>query len=260
MTEKIDKLQRILQEKGKLAVAYSGGIDSHFLLAAALRALGEERVLAVLCRGMMMPEAEVREAEQLLRKIGTNYRILEADVLAIPEFAGNDKRRCYFCKKYLMGQIKACAAENGFVTVADGKNADDAKVYRPGAQAAEEMGIFSPLFESGFTKQDIRMQAKKWGISIWNKPSQACLASRFPYNTHLTAEKLRKVGAAEAILHDAGFAACRVRVHDEIARIEVPRGDMERLVTLTGQIQKIRELGFAFVTLDLEGIRSGVFD
>lgn len=260
MTEKINKLQQLLQEKEKLAVAYSGGIDSHFLLAAALRALGREQVLAVLCRGLMMPEAEVREAEKLLKEMGADYRILEVDVLAIPEFAGNDKRRCYFCKKHLMRRIQECAAENGFQTVADGKNADDAKVYRPGAQAAEEIGIFSPLFESGFTKQEIRACAKEWGIPIWNKPSQACLASRFPYDTHLTEEKLQKVGEAEAILHGAGFAACRVRVHDAIARIEVPREDMARLVTLAGQIQKIKELGFSFVTLDLEGIRSGVFD
>ncbi|SDG12951.1 ATP-dependent sacrificial sulfur transferase LarE [Marvinbryantia formatexigens] len=260
MTEKTDKLQSILQEKGRLAVAYSGGIDSHFLLAAALRALGKEQVLAVLCRGLMMPEAEVCEAERLLKDMGADYRILEVDVLAIPEFAENDKRRCYFCKKHLMSRIKECAAENGFTAVADGKNADDAGVYRPGAQAAEEIGIISPLFESGFTKQDIRTCAREWGISIWNKPSQACLASRFSYHTHLTAEKLQRVGEAEKILHDAGFAACRVRVHDMIARIEVPREDMGRLVTLTGQIQKIRELGFSFVTLDLEGIRSGVFD
>lgn len=260
MTEKTEKLQRLLQEKGRLAVAYSGGIDSHFLLAAALRALGRDSVLAVLCRGLMMPEAEVCEAEALLKEMGADYRILDVDVLAIPEFAANDKRRCYFCKKHLMSRIQKCAAENGFQTVADGKNADDARVYRPGAQAAEEIGIVSPLFACGFTKADIRACAKEWGIAIWNKPSQACLASRFPYNTHLTAEKLQKVGASEKILHDAGFPACRVRVHGEIARIEVPREDMEKIVALTGQIQKIKELGFSFVTLDLEGIRSGVFD
>lgn len=258
--EKEDKLHHILQESGKLAVAYSGGIDSHFLLEAALRALGREKVLAILCRGVMMPEAEVSEAETLLKALNADYRILDVDVLAIPKFAGNDKRRCYFCKKFLMSQIRECAAQNGFLTVADGKNADDASVYRPGAQAAVELGIRSPLFESGFTKGDIRACAKKWGIPIWNKPSQACLASRFPYNTDLTEEKLQKVGRAEQILHDAGFAACRVRVHDTVARIEVLQEDMEKLLSCTAQIQEIRGLGFSFVTLDLEGIRSGVFD
>lgn len=258
--KKEDRLHHILQESKKLAVAYSGGIDSHFLLEAALRTLGRENVLAVLCRGVMMPEAEVREAEALLKALNADYRILDVDVLAISEFAHNEKRRCYYCKKYLMGRIKEYAAQKGFALVADGKNADDALKYRPGARAAEELGILSPLYESGFTKQDIRICARKRGIPVWNKPSQACLASRFPYNTHLTPEKLQKAGMAEQILQEAGFAACRVRVHGEIARIEVPRADMEALLFCRKQIQEIRELGFSFVTLDLEGIRSGVFD
>lgn len=253
-------LQENLRKYGKLCVAYSGGIDSRFLLEASVRTLGRENVLAVLCCGAMMPEAEVAEAVQGLEALGVRYDILDVDVLAIPQFAANEKKRCYFCKKYLMGRIREHAAQKGFSNVADGKNADDAKVYRPGAQAAEKLGICSPLFESGFGKQDIRACAKKWGIAIWNKPSQACLASRFPYDTVLTEEKLKKVERAEQILKTAGFVNCRVRVHGGIARIEVPVSDLETLAGKNGLAQEIKQLGFSFVTLDLEGIRSGVFD
>lgn len=253
-------LQENLQKYGKLAVAYSGGIDSHFLLEEAIRALGRAHVLAVLCQGVMLPEAEAAEARRRLETLGVRCGILDVDVLAIPQFASNDRRRCYYCKKHLMGRIQTYAWEQGFETTADGKNADDARVYRPGAQAAQELGICSPLFESGFTKRDIRACARRRGIDIWNKPSQACLASRFPYDTVLTAEKLKKVERAEQILKDAGFADCRVRAHDAIARIEVPEERMAELVQNGGLAGAIRALGFAFVTLDLEGLRSGVFD
>lgn len=253
-------LQQRLRETEKLAVAYSGGIDSHFLLEAAVRALGKERVLAVFCSGVMVPDAETEAARAYLEARQIPFRFVPADVLSVAEFARNDKRRCYFCKKYLMGMIRELAAQQGFETVADGKNADDASVYRPGAQAAQELGIWSPLYECGFTKSDIRESAREWGLELWNKPSMACLASRFPYDTELTAEKLKKVELAEQILHKAGFAACRVRVHGEVARIEVPKESMETLLQSTAQIQAVRQLGFPFVTMDLEGIRSGVFD
>ncbi|MDO4344387.1 MAG: ATP-dependent sacrificial sulfur transferase LarE [Eubacteriales bacterium] len=260
MGKKEEVLRERLLEAGKIAVAYSGGIDSYFLLEMAVSVLGRDHVLAVFCRGAMMPEAEEAEAIRLLELLRVNYRILTAEVLSVPEFASNDKRRCYFCKKYLMGKIQECAHKNGFTVVADGGNVNDREVYRPGLQAVEELGIWSPLAESGFTKADIRRCAKECGLPIWDKPSQACLASRFPYDTPLTAEKLQRAGQAEEILHRAGFRACRVRVHDTIARIEVEREDMERLIRDTALLHAVKDVGFSFVTLDLEGLRSGVFD
>lgn len=258
--EKEQALRETLRGLGRAAIAYSGGIDSHFLLTMALQVLGRENVLAVLCRGSMMPKAEAAQAEDLLKGLGARYRILDVDPLKIPQFASNDKKRCYYCKKYLMGLIGEYAREHGFDVLLDGKNSDDGKAYRPGAQAARELGIVSPLFECGFTKSDIRACARRQGVPIWDKPSQACLASRFPYDTRLTEEKLQRVAQAEAILHEAGFAQCRVRVHQEIARIEVEREARGRLLACNGIAPKLRALGFSFVTMDLEGFRSGSFD
>lgn len=262
--EELEKLKEQLKKYKKAAVAYSGGVDSNFLLSVARSTLGKDNVLAVLCSGAMMAESDLSEAIELLNEIDADYRILEIDVFEIEEFKNNDKMRCYYCKKNLMQRIRREAEKNGFSIVMDGKNLDDASVYRPGAKAADELGICSPLYECGFTKQAIREESRKLGIRTWSKPSNACLASRFPYGTQLTIEKLKQAEAAEQCLKEVGIDSGRVRIHDKIARIEVPREAfpvvMANLSKKQGLVSKMKDCGFNYVTLDLEGFRSGSFD
>ena len=217
-------------------------------------------MLAVLCSGAMLAQADYQEAVQLLKDKDVQYEILAMDVFTVPEFAGNDKKRCYYCKKNLMSKIIEMAKTQGYEVVLDGKNLDDAKVYRPGAAAAQELGICSLLYECGFTKQDIRNVSRELGIITWNKPSNACLASRFPYGTQLTAEKLKQVEDAERCLKELGIDSGRIRVHDRIARVEVAKEDFKCLLEHKDFVNKVKACGFDYVTLDLEGFRSGSFD
>lgn len=258
--KQLEKLRDRLRGFKKTAIAYSGGVDSNFLMAIARETLGREHTMAVLCNGAMMAEDDFAEAVTLLEHMDVRYVVLEMDVFAVPEFVSNDKRRCYFCKKNLMSRILEEARKEGFPYVLDGKNLDDGKVYRPGAMAAEELGIRSPLFECGFSKQDIRDYSEKLGIPTWNKPSNACLASRFPYGTHLTPEELKRAEHGEKCLKELGILNGRVRVHGSIARIEVAKTDFEKLLLHPDFTGKVKACGFEFVTLDLEGFRSGSFD
>lgn len=257
---KLELLQKRLKELGKVAIAYSGGVDSHFLLAAAAGCLPGECILPILGSGVMMSQEEEGEARERMTRFQTPYFILKVDVLRVPEFEYNDPLRCYHCKKYLMSSIRKKASEMGFASVLDGKNLDDGAVYRPGARAASELGILSPLFECGFTKQEIRDWSRKLGLETWDKPANACLATRFPYGTHLTEEKLRQVAEAEKALHQAGVREGRVRVHERIARIEAKERDFAKILGNSELIESIKAQGFSFVTLDLEGFRSGSFD
>lgn len=255
---KLDLLRQQLLDYKKVAIAYSGGCDSNFLLNVAIDTLGKENVLAVLCLGVMMSDEEIHHAKQLLENI--NHIIIPVDPLAVHEFRYNDKKRCYYCKKVIMSTVQEAAKKEHFEFVLDGKNKDDEGVYRPGIQACLELGILSPMADVGLTKQEIRNFSKELGIVTHDKPANACLASRFDYDTELTVEKLDRVAKAEALLHNLGMHYVRVRVQDELARIEVEKQYFSLIIASPQLVSDIKALGFKFVTLDLNGISSGSFD
>lgn len=255
----IEQLEERLKNLGKVAIAYSGGIDSTFLLTVANKVLPKENVLAIIANGAMVPRKDYGEAIGFLKENGFNYKEVQYKPLEIVEFKNNQKDRCYYCKKNLMQTIRNEALKNGFSNVLDGKNADDLKVYRPGNKATEELRIISPLAELDIDKATIRNEAKELGIKLWNKPSNSCLATRFPYNTVLTEEELSKVDQSESLIKAIGIDRVRVRAHGEMARIEVERKEFATILENVEVANKIRELGFEYVTLDLRGIRSGGF-
>ena len=255
-----DRLHNILKERKKIAVAYSGGTDSDFLLNFAVDVLGKENVYAIIANGIMLADKDLKDAVRLAEKSGAKYTVVDVDALKVEEFRNNTEERCYFCKKNIMGAVIAKAKEEGFEFVADGKNKDDGLKFRPGAKAAEELGIISPLYEAGFTKNDIRQRGKEMGIETWDKKSNSCLATRFAYNTLLTEEKLKMVERAEKYIADKGYRGARVRVHGDLARIEVEPCDIEKFVLEKETIKNIKNTGFKYVTLDLEGFRSGSMD
>ena len=264
LTPELGKKYRALTDRlrslGRAAVAFSGGVDSTLLLAAAQEVLGEN-VLAVTLQAQTVPRQEMEEAKAFCAARGITQLICKADQFAIPGFRFNPEDRCYLCKKALFGEIARQAAERGFPHVLDGTNADDVTVYRPGRKAAEELGVVSPLLEAGLSKQEIRTISKALGLPTWRKPANACLATRFPYGAELTEAKLSMVEAAENVLLKAGYPQVRVRVHGSIARIEVPGEEMERLLGERDFIvEKLHGIGFPYVTLDLEGFRSGSMD
>lgn len=257
--EKLDRLREYLSNFDKLCVAYSGGVDSDLLMNVAYEVL-KDNAIAVIGDGVMLSRKDLEDAENLARKTGIKYYVVKVDVFSVNEFKFNDKKRCYYCKKNIMGEVIKKANELGFNTIADGKNSDDGKVYRPGAQAARELGIVSPLYEAGMTKQDIRQAARELGLETWNKPSNSCLATRFPYDTELTAENFAKVEGAELLIAQKGIPSGRVRMHGDIARIEVPEERFNELISDKKLIENIKNVGFRYVTLDLEGFRSGSMD
>lgn len=256
----LKELEDYLKKLNKVAIAYSGGIDSSFLLYVANKVLPRENVLAIIANGCMVQRKDYNEAILFLKENNFNYKEIPYNPLEIEEFKQNQKQRCYFCKKTLMGKIKKEAIENGFKYILDGKNIDDTKVYRPGNKATEELEIISPLEKVGFTKKDIRVNAKELGIKFWNKPSNSCLATRFPYNTVLSQEDLIRVDKGEEILKALGIQKVRLRVHKDIVRIEVNKEDFNTIIKHKEIVEEIRKLGFKYVTLDLDGIKSGVFD
>ena len=259
LATKHQHLQNLLKEMGRVLIAFSGGVDSTFLLAAAHEVLGD-KVLAVTVRASMNPEWEFAEAQRLAETIGVQLVILEADAFAVAEFRENRNDRCYFCKRGIFESIAEVAAKHGIPHVADGSNADDESDFRPGNRATKELGVVSPLKQAGLTKDDIRHLSKEMGLATWDKPSFACLASRIPYGTPITEEKLRMIEGAEEHLLKLGFKQFRVRHHGEIARIEVLPSERQRLFgdgLIDGIVSRFKEIGFSYVTLDLEGYRSG---
>ena len=256
----LNRLEEKLKEMKKVVISYSGGIDSSFLLYVANKILPRENVLAIIANGAMVSRKDYEDAINFLKENNFQYREIEYNPLEIEAFRENHKDRCYYCKKNLLSNVKKEAKENGFNIVLDGKNADDLKVYRPGNKATEELNIISPLAEVGFDKKMIRDESKKLGIKIWNKPSNSCLATRFPYNTILKREDLRKVELGEELIKSLEIQKVRLRVHDNIARIEILKEDFKKTLDNEEIIDKIKKLGFKFVTLDLSGIKSGSFD
>jgi uncharacterized protein len=256
---KLSRLKGVVQEYGSLLVAFSGGCDSSLLLKVAHEVLGG-RVVAVTARSETYPSHEYQDAVEFATALGVRHITIDTSELGVEGFSSNPPNRCYFCKAELFGKLLELAEENDVEYVADGASLDDASDHRPGMRAAAELGVVSPLKEAGLTKNDIRKISHELGLPTWDKPSFACLASRFPYGEEITAEKLRMVGEAETYLRGLGFRQIRVRHHGEIARIEVPKEDIDRFLDPSVRenvVSKLRQLGYLYVSLDLRGYRSG---
>lgn len=257
MQTKLEHLRQILLAMGRAAVAYSGGTDSAFLLAVACDVLGD-RVLALTADSPSVPRADLAEAQALARQLGAQHVVVPTRELDDPAYRANTPDRCYFCKSHYLTMLLDQAQARGFAALVDGSNADDLGDYRPGQRAARERGVRSPLQEAGLTKAEIRALARGRGLPNWDKPAAACLASRIPYGTPVTAETLTQIERGEAFLRRLGFRQVRVRHHGAVARLEVEGADLARAVERREQIvAALREAGFTYVTLDLAGFRSG---
>ena len=259
LQEKYDSLKRIIAQTGSATVAFSGGVDSTFLLKVCVDLLGD-RALAVTARSETFPARELEEAKDLARQVGGKHIIINSEEMDVPGFSDNPPHRCFLCKTELFSKVKKIASQHRLNCVFDGSNADDPDDFRPGRIAAHQLGIRSPLEEAGLSKKEIRNLSKMLNLLTWDKPSFACLSSRFPYYTKITKQALRQVENAENYLWKLGMRAFRVRHHDAIARIELGNNEMSLLwkCSLRDQIVKhLKSLGYKYVTLDLEGYRTG---
>ena len=259
LNEKQKKLQNILCDMGSVAVAFSAGVDSTYLLKVARNTLGDN-VVAFTAATDTFPDKELAETEEFCRSENIRMIKIRADVFSIDGFRSNRHDRCYHCKKELFCLIKRAALEQGITNVIEGSNLDDAGDYRPGMRAISELGVRSPLKEAGLTKNDIRTLSKELGLKTWDKPSFACLATRIAYGEDITVEKIAMIGEAEEYIASLGFRQYRVRLHDGEGRIELPPEDIERF--LSGEVRenvrdRLHALGFKFVSLDLDGYRTG---
>ena len=257
--EKKQLLVNILRDAGSAAVAFSAGVDSTFLLKTAHEVLGKN-ALAVTADAPLFPRAEIERAKQFCAENEIRHIILPYDPFSVPGFQENPPDRCYLCKRAVFTAVKAAAAERGITYIAEGSNTDDTGDYRPGMRAVRELGIRSPLLEAGLSKADIRELSREYGLATWNKPSFACLASRFMYGDTITAEKLAVTEKAEEKLLSLGFTQVRVRVHGTSARIEIDRSEFPKILQpeiADGINEYFRSLGFLYTSLDLGGYRTG---
>jgi len=255
--KKKKKLISILQKLDSLVIAFSGGVDSTFLLAHDCL---KTNVVAITAESPIHPEREKEEAVALAKKIGARHIIVQSREINQSDFLANPRNRCYICKKYILEDIIQLAAEMGISHIAHGANIDDLNDFRPGFKAADELGILSPLIEANMTKSDIRTLSKEIHLSTWDKPSNACLASRIPYGTRITRNALSMIDQAEAFILNLGLKTCRVRHHGDVARIETSVDDMDKILNKKNRekiIQKLKELGYKHVAIDLEGYVQG---
>ena len=258
----LQRLRDTFDPIDKVAIAFSSGVDSTLLLKAAQDCLGTN-VLAITAKSASVPAREIEEARSFCERENIRHVIVEVRQLEIEGLADNPPNRCYLCKREILSNIISAAHTLGFDVVAEGSNADDASAYRPGFNAVKELGVISPLMDAGLAKADVRALARHLGLEVWNKPAYACLITRIPYGEKLTQKKLAMVEQSEYALHDEGFLQARVRVLGNTARIEVPPDDIERLMANDVRMridEKLRAIGFAYVSCDLQGYRTGSMD
>jgi uncharacterized protein len=256
---KLARLRETLAAFPSALIAFSGGVDSAFLLRVAAEALGA-RCTALTTASSTTPAADLADARRLAADLGVTHVVVEADELAIPGYAANGPERCYLCKDHLYAVCRAEAERRGIAVILDGVNVDDLGDHRPGLRAAAQQHVRHPLVEAEFRKADIRLASRALQLETWDRPASPCLSSRFPYGTTITIEGLRRVASAEDALRAEGFRELRVRYHDRVARIELPLADAERLLESPRReriVRALKEIGFDYVTLDLQGFRSG---
>jgi uncharacterized protein len=260
ISAKRELITQMIAGKGSMLVAFSGGVDSSLLAVLARDTLGA-RSQCVLLDSPVVPRAAIAEAEEIARKYDLSLEIIPMNVMDDNRFRANPADRCYWCKKNSATVLKTRARELGFTCISDGMNVSDTGEHRPGLTATTEEGIWHPFIEAGVTKEEIRAIAHEMGLTFWDKPSAACLSSRIPYDNEITMENLRMVEEAEVFLHRAGFSQVRVRLHGNVARIELPKEEMHRILSTHHDVATaLKSIGFSYVTLDIEGYRSGSMD